>query len=194
MYGEEMRQDGHFAAAAEAEMGRTVEEAIIVFVSSTSAYEYARSFREPHTRMLAERLVPWIDGQFRTQASATGRVLLGADEAGFAAVEIGVRHPQVFGNIAGQSLFPLSSGDAELMALIDRAVPGGQRFYVDWGRYDPRRRSDKLDVRDFSSRVQARLRTRGFAVSGREWSDGSTVPFWSARAVGALRDLLPAGR
>lgn len=194
MYGEEMRKEGHLAAALEADMGRTVEPALIVFIPSASAYEYARSFREPHMKMMAERMVPWIDGQFRTRAAAADRVLLGGDEAGFAAVEIGLRYPRVFGKIAAQSLFPLSAGDAELMALIDRAAMTDQRFYVDWGRYDPRRRSDKLDVRDFSARVHTRLTSRGFTVTGREWNDGSTVLFWSARAVGAMRDLLPPSR
>ena len=194
MYGEEMRTDGRLAVALEAEMGQTIEEALIVFVPSASAYEYARSFREPHLKMMAERLVPWIDGQFRTRSIAADRVLLGGDEAGFAAVEIGLRHPQVFGRIAAQSLFPLSSGDTELLALIDRAPKSEQRYYVDWGRYDPRRRSDNLDVRDFSARVHARLKARGFTVAGREWNDGSTVLFWSARAVGAMRELLPVRR
>ena len=95
----------------------------------------------------------------------------------------------MFGRIAAQSLFPLSSGDRELLALIDRAPTGSQQFYVDWGRYDPRRRTDRLDVRDFSSRVHARLRARGFPVSGREWNDGSTVQFWAHRAVLALQEL-----
>ena len=194
MYGDEVRQDGHLAAALEREMGKTVEESIVIFIPSASGYEYARSFREPHMKMMAERLVPWIDGQFRTRTTPADRVLLGGDEAGFAAVEIGLRYPQVFGRIAGQSLFPLSSGDAELMALIDRTAKTGQRYYVDWGRYDPRRPSDKLDVRDFSSRVHARLKSHGFDVAGHEWNDGSTVLFWSARAVGAVRDLLPLGR
>ena len=194
MYGDEMREGGHLAVALEAEMGKTVEETIIVFIPSASGYEYARSFREPHMKMMAERLVPWIDGQFRTRTASADRVLLGGDEAGFAAVEIGLRYPQVFGRVAAQSLFPLSSGDAELMALIDRTAKTDQRYYVDWGRYDPRRRSDKLDVRDFSSRVHARLKSRGFSVAGHEWNDGSTVLFWSARAVGAMRDLLPVRR
>jgi outer membrane protein assembly factor BamB len=188
LYGEEMRQ-GPLAAALEAEMGSAIDELILVFVSSTSGYEYARSFREPHMRMMAERLVPWIDARFRTRPTSADRLLLGADEAGFAAIEIGLRYPAVFGRIAGQSLFPLSTGDRELMTLIDGAARGSQRFSVDWGRYDPRRPSDRLDVRDFSTRVHARLRARGFNVVGREWNDGSVVSFWSHRAVAAVRSL-----
>lgn len=48
-----------------------------------------------------------------------------------AAVETGLLHPEVFGRVAAQSLFPLSSGDPELLALIHRATPGEQRFHVE---------------------------------------------------------------
>ena len=47
-YGNEMLKDGHLAAALDREMGTTVEPAIIVFVQSTNAYEYARTFRPAH--------------------------------------------------------------------------------------------------------------------------------------------------
>ena len=190
MYGNEMLQDGHFAGALEREMESGARPAILVFVQSTSAYEYARTFREPHRKMFATALVPWIDGQFRTSRRPEDRVVLGADEAGFAAVEIGLSYPNVFGNVAAQSLFPLSAGDQELLALIDRTPKTAQRFYVDWGRFDPRRRADRLDVPGFSARVRDRLAAKGFTVEGREWNDGSTVNYWSARAVGAVRWLL----
>jgi enterochelin esterase-like enzyme len=122
-------------------------------------------------------------------AQASGRTLVGADEAGFAAVEIGLLHPAVFGRIVAHSIYPLSKGDAELLALVDRTPASSQRFYLDWGRYDPRRKADLLDIAGFTERLRDRLRARGYRVEGREYPDGSAVPFWSARAVQALRIL-----
>ena len=191
LYGNQMLNDGHLAATLDREMGASIQPAIVVFVQSTNAYEYARTFRSAHIQMLSERLVPWIDGQFRTRTDARNRLLTGADEAGFAAVEIGLRSPAVFGSILAQSLFPLSSGDRELLDLIDRTPVSSQVFYVDWGRYDPRRASDKLDVRGFSAQVRERLAKRGYVVRGREWNDGSTVALWAARLVTALKQILP---
>ena len=187
-----MLKDGHLAAALDREMGTTVEPAIIVFVQSTNAYEYARTFRPAHVQMVTERLVPWIDGQFRTRKDAKSRLLAGADEAGFAAVEIALRSPGLFGGALAQSLFPLSNGDDELLELIDRTPKGTQAFYVDWGRYDPRRSTDKLDVPGFSAQVRDRLTKRGYTVRGHEWNDGSIVTLWSARLVAALAKMLPA--
>lgn len=192
MYGNEMLRDGYLAAAVDAEAGKTIRPAILVFVQNTSGYEYARTFREPHARMMADRLVPWIDARYRTEPAPNGRAIAGADEAGYAAVEIGVRFPAVFGTVIAQSLFPLSGGDAELLALIDAAPKTAQRFYVDWGRYDPRRAADKLDVPGFSARVHDRLAARGFTVSGGATGDGSTLVFWSDRVLTALRALFSA--
>ena len=191
MYGEEMLAGGALAAALDAEMGRTITPAIVVFLESTNAYEYARTFRDAHGRMMAERLVPWVDKDFRTSADPASRWLLGADEAGFAAVEVTVRFPSIFGHAIAQSLFPLSDGDRELIGLIDRTPKSRQTFYIDWGRYDPRRTTDKLDVAGFSARVRERLAAKGYPVSGHAWNDGSTVQLWSDRAVRALKELMP---
>jgi len=191
LYGNEMLQDGALAAAVDRLIAeRALPPVIVVFVQATSAYEYARTFRLAHREMLVQRLVPWIDAQFRTLPEAGRRVLLGADEGGFAAIDTGLAHPDVFGNIVAQSIFPLSGGEEELLARIDRASPGRPRFYVDWGRYDPSRPADRLDVPGVSRRIHDRLARRGFAVSGGETADGSTVLYWSSRAVRALTALL----
>jgi len=75
--------------------------------------------------------------------------------------------------------------------MIERSPLSKQRFYVDWGRYDPRRTTDELDVAGFSARVRERLVKKGFAVSGHAWNDGSTVPLWAARALTAMKELWP---
>jgi outer membrane protein assembly factor BamB/enterochelin esterase-like enzyme len=191
MYGEEMRRDGHLDVLLDAEFGNKLQPAIVVFVESTNAYEYARTFREAHRRMLVENVVPKIDREYRTRTAAADRYLLGADEGGFAVLETGLLFPQVFGNVVAQSAFPLSKGDEEMFALIHRSTPSRQRFHLDWGKYDPRRQADLLDVPGFTKQVRDRLAARGFTATGREWPDGSAVPLWSDRALEALQLLLP---
>jgi enterochelin esterase-like enzyme len=191
MYGDEMLQDGHLDAVLDREIGSTMGPVIGVFVQSTSGYEYARTFRDAHRRMLAEELVPWIDARYRTVPDPARRALLGADEGAFGALDAGLGYPGIFGHVAAQSVFALSKGEDELLAVIDKAPRTSQRFYVDWGRYDPRRRSDELDVPGVSRKLRDRLAARGFAVDGREWNDGSATVFWTTRVVPALRAMFP---
>ena len=191
MYGDEMRGAG-LDALVDREIGSTIAPMILVFVQSTSAYEYARTFRDEHRQMLAGILVPLIDRQFRTRAAARDRVLVGIDEAGFGVVETALQHPDVFGGAVAQSLFAMTGAGDDLVSLIQRTAPAGQRFVVEWGKYDYRRASDLTDVPGYSKRVHDALAARGYTVGGREWNDGMGLTFAVDRMVRALRGLVPA--
>lgn len=191
LYGNEMLNEAHLGALLDREVGQTLRPLIAVFVESTNAYEQARTFREVHRRMLAEQLVPWIDGQFRTAAEPAQRLLLGADEAGFGALETALSYPKVFGNAVAQSAYHLSTGDRELFELVDRAANKNQRFYLDWGRYDGRRVADQVDIAGFTKAVRDRMQARGYRVTGREFNEGSSWLFVSQRLVPALREFFP---
>ena len=191
LYGEEMK-DAHLDAVLDNEIGTTVNPMIAVFLESTSGYEYARTFREAHRRMLTETVVKWTDSHFRTVADPQQRFVLGNDEAGFGALETTLLAPQVFGGAAMQSIFPVGIGDDELLALIDRTPKSSQRFYLNWGKYDPRRRADNVDVAGFTRAVSDRLRKRGFQVDSLESSDGSAWLFAADRARFAIRAFFPS--
>jgi outer membrane protein assembly factor BamB len=97
LLGDEMIKDVKLPDLIDGAIGDRLPPCLAVFVASTSAYELARTFREPHSKMIANQLVPMIDKQFRTMTQPASRVILGVDEAGFAAVEIGLRFP---GNVS----------------------------------------------------------------------------------------------
>lgn len=190
LLGDEMIKDVKLPELIDSAIGNTLPPCLAVFVASTSAYELARTFREPHSKMIANQLIPMIDKQFRTMTQPASRVILGVDEAGFAAVEIGLRYPQVFGGVVAHSIFPLTGGDKELLALADASVNKGQRFYIDWGRYDPRRKSDGLDVPGFTRAVHDHLVARNQNVSGQEWNEGSALAFLGTRSILGLQSII----
>jgi enterochelin esterase-like enzyme len=183
LYGDEMTKSAQLPTLLDQEIGKSLPPLIAVFVASTSPYELARTFREPHLKMIANQLVPKIDGQFRTITEPAKRIILGTDEGGYAAVEIGLRNPHAFGGIVAHSIFSMTGGDQELLALIDHSPKNNQRFYVDWGRYDPRRKVDSLDVAGFSRSVADRLKATGKNVQTHEWNEGSLIPSLGPRAL-----------
>jgi hypothetical protein len=76
--------------------------------------------------------------------------------------------------------------------LIDRTPKSSQRFFLDWGKSDPRRSADIVQVAKFTSAVSDRLRQRGFQVESRETADGSAWPFFADRGRFILRAFFPA--
>jgi S-formylglutathione hydrolase FrmB len=54
-------------------------------------------------RALIDRIVPWVDARLPTKAEAAGRVIAGLSAGGFGAVDIGLRHPSVFGTLESWS-------------------------------------------------------------------------------------------
>ena len=91
--------------------------------------------------MIVNELIPRIDSEYRTWQAPEGRALGGISRGGVWALEIGFRHPDLFGRVAGHSPalsvnHPLSAYDPfRLAASIDPA----QRIYLsagdrDWAR------------------------------------------------------------
>ena len=73
--------------------------------------EWAGSIAAP----LVSEIVPWIDELLPTIATRQGRVIAGLSAGGFGAVDIGLRHPELFGTIEAWSAYfsPLRDGPFE---------------------------------------------------------------------------------
>jgi enterochelin esterase-like enzyme len=181
----------HLPARLDREIGKSLGPLVAVFIPSTSPYEYARTFQDAHRTWLAERVVPFIDSRFRTLAEGKARTLFGVDEGGYAAVYTALRAPALFGNVIGQSVFPIGQGESQLLALASERSRAPARFYLDWGRYDPHRVSDRTDVAGFTRTLSERLRAYGYPVESRESADGSALAFWGERLMPALRQFFP---
>lgn len=92
------------------------------------------------------QLVPWIDKRLPTIRTRGARVLAGLSAGGFGAVDIGLRHPDLFETIESWSGYfsPLHDGPfkdasrADLVAhdpkqLLLEEQPGRTRFYISTG-------------------------------------------------------------
>ena len=75
--------------------------AVLPAAGATSAYD--GEWAGPWERALVDEIVPWIDARLPTQPDAAGRVIAGLSAGGFGAVDIGLRHPSLFGTIESWS-------------------------------------------------------------------------------------------
>jgi enterochelin esterase-like enzyme len=69
----------------------------------------------PMERVFMREFVPRIDRLFRTIAAAKGRALLGVSAGGYAAYNLGTRHPTEFGVLAAHSGYFVAEVDDEVV-------------------------------------------------------------------------------
>jgi enterochelin esterase-like enzyme len=78
---------------------------------------------------LVRDVVPWVDASLSTVRDPSGQVLAGLSAGGFGAVDIGLRHPLLFGRLESWGGYfepiadgPLRGADARVLAAHDPAL------------------------------------------------------------------------
>src|SRR5947209_4895553 len=69
----------------------------------------------PMEQVFTRAFIPEIDRRFRTVAARWGRALLGVSAGGYAAFNLGTRHPGAFGAIAAHSGYFVAEDDDEVV-------------------------------------------------------------------------------
>ena len=87
---------------------------------------------------LVEELLPWVDANLRTLAEPRHRALAGRSSGGFAALRLGMRHPDRFGALASHSgdlLFEYAyAPDFPRACSVLQEAGGLTRFLEAWDR------------------------------------------------------------
>lgn len=164
---------------------------------------YNGEWAGPWETDLVNRIVPWIDAHLSTVATPAGRVLAGLSAGGFGAMDIGLRHPGVFGRIESWSGYfsplhdgPFKDASRKLLAANDPTLlvrseaaelrKAGTRFFVSSGPFHSHwfRPSES---RAFS----AELRSLGLPVQFHSYSNRKGE--WRAQLDTGLTWALGAG-
>lgn len=109
---------------------------------------------------LISDVLPTVDGAVRTVPTADGRVIAGMSAGGFCALNLGLRHPDLFGTIVDMSGLDRPTHRGGVAALFGPGEQGLARAAAN----DPSR---------YAARLPERLPTRIWLDSGR--SDGAVL-------------------
>jgi enterochelin esterase-like enzyme len=103
---------GFLAAADDGIADGTLEPFLAVLPAAGPSERYDGEWAGPWESDLVHEIVPWVDAHLPTVPSAADRVLAGLSAGGFGAVDIALRNPAVFGNVASWSGYftPLHDG------------------------------------------------------------------------------------
>lgn len=147
--------------------------------------------REPYGKMIAEELVPLIDGKYRTKADRRHRASVGMGFGAFAAYFTAFKQPEVFGKVSGQSTFMMDSHREELEAAAPDPEATPMDLYMEWGTYDYRATLEAWSVIDESRRLRSSLEEKGFQLAGGEIPSGFGWAAWKTRLDHVLAALFP---
>ena len=133
-----------------------------------------------------EELLPWAAdfAELRTDPGIHG--VLGSSASGYAAMYLGVHHPDIFGHIFCQAGgFGVGRiGAPDLMAIIrHRAERLPLRIHLDCGTYD--------FLIEGNRAMRRLLEEKGYPLHYREYHAGHNQPAWREQLAGGLAWLYP---
>lgn len=124
---------------------RRIEPLIVVAVDNAGArrideYTPTRDAKvgqggglEAYSRMLREELKPWVDASFRTRPQRDATGIAGSSLGALAALELALRHPDVFGRVAALSVSAWWDERALLRSVDALATHPELRIWLDIG-------------------------------------------------------------
>ncbi|HDS1815718.1 TPA: DUF3327 domain-containing protein [Pseudomonas putida] len=133
-------------------------------------------------RFMAEELMPWAREQ-GLSAPAASTVIAGSSYGGLAASYLGLKHPELFGNVLSMSGSYWWAKDGEEAGWLTReyvkAAPKPLRFYLQSGLFEG------PTILDTNRHLRDVLRAKGYAVQAVEYPAGHDYLQW--------RGSLPCG-
>lgn len=143
--------------------------------------------------MVADELIPFMDKQFRTIASANNRAIIGTGFTGGVALKITLKHASLFKKMGIQSGAFMDDAIAVLNENTSAKGKHSTQIYIDWGKYDLRNPHEAWDAARDNRKLNKILRDHGYTVTGGEVNDGTGWTSWRNRTDIMFKTLFPAG-
>ena len=190
-YGQLALDNGKLQNSLDNLIGKTVAPVIAVFVHMNPEIRFREVGSEPYLQMMAEELVPHIDGRYRTRTEAAARAMAGGSSGGYASMLGAFKYPQVFGMAGGQSTNIDQARKAAVFETVRAAGKQDLRFYLDWGLYDLRNAGGELRRAADNRELTGLLVDLGYRVDGGQVNQGYDWDNWRTRYNLMLESLFP---
>jgi enterochelin esterase family protein len=169
--------------------------ALILDNPTPSSRETEFACYEPYAEFIAKEVIPWVRRNYNVTADPGQTVVSGVSFGGLAAAFIGLRHPEIFGNVISQSgsfwWKPNSENEPEW--LTRQFISGNKlpvHFYLSVGLFEtgpsPGGAPDMVAV---SRHMRDVLRAKGYEVGYGECNCGHDFLNWRGMLPEALVDL-----
>jgi GH15 family glucan-1,4-alpha-glucosidase/enterochelin esterase-like enzyme len=156
---------------------RKIKPFIMVFLDPKDRMkEYWAS--DDYARFAATEVVPAIDAKYNTIKSRDGRGIIGASLGGITSIWVGLKYPEVFSRIGGQSSSFWVDNERVVKELSKLDANQTKfRFYLDDG---------SMEGTEDTRRVVVMLRAKGYPVTYRIGETGHNWTSWRDRLADAF--------
>lgn len=185
--GDEALEKGRMKEALDHLTGDRMRPVVAVFVLPDPENPFRgpeRARRE--VQMVAEELVPRVDGEYRTVTESSWRAVAGAGDAGDLALATAFAHPRIFGRVG--SLWPIAFAP---LGEIPKAEENPLVIFHTWGTYHVRSPHEAWDQAESNRELWASLREAGHRPTGGEEPEGFGWVIWRAHTAEMLETLFP---
>jgi enterochelin esterase family protein len=123
-----------------------IDPLIMVFIDPVDREGEYRAGTE-FIRMIVDEVVPQVERRFRIDPDPSARGMMGASLGGLISILITWDRADLFGFCASQSgAFMPEYSDA--IRIVESGPPRDIRYYLDWGRYEPRIAGSNEEMRE----------------------------------------------
>ena len=141
-------------------------------------------------RMLAEELVPAVEGKVRALGTPEGRAVMGMGGYAASAAYAVLRYGDVFGKAALQSVLLGGPTTRPVLEAIE-AHRSSPTFYLSWNRYEEVDAVQGSDARRDSKKLAGALEKGGYRWQGGELADSFGWGGWRSHTDAILSSLFP---
>jgi S-formylglutathione hydrolase FrmB len=121
---------------------------IAVIPAAGTRRQYNGEWAGPWENALVDRVIPWVDAALPTIPTANGRVIAGLSAGGFGAVDIAVRHPELFSAAESWSGYFSPLHDGPFKTATQHVLAAHDPMLLVWS---DRRRLEQSRLRFFVS-------------------------------------------
>lgn len=172
--------------------------AILVNYPTQDARERELFANPQFAEFVSSELIPWASREYGISTGEPGKnVIAGLSAGGFAAAYIGLKHPEIFGNVLSQSgafwWSPKRTEGEEPNWLVREYIAAPResiRFYLEAGLFENDIRGTGGQILETNRHLRDVLRAKGYTVSYNEFPGGHDYLTWRGSFADALLALI----
>jgi enterochelin esterase-like enzyme len=162
-----------------------IEPIVVVFTNFEDRWNEYVEHSPEYAKFMAEEIVPFIGKNFSVEDSPDKRGIIGASASGHGAAVIGLRHSDVFGNVASQGggaggypgLNPKANEALDVYLTRKDKYPL-RRFYTEVGAFDLEFPRDKIVFAEGVYQFNGRLKENNIPFEFNKVNSGHNSTIW----------------